>query len=63
MTSDQENAIINTLRYFEATNAIIFCATRVENNHMTSRLTNRGISAVALSGDLSQNERNLAYRQ
>ena len=60
--SDQENAIINTLRYFEATNAIIFCATRVAVNHMTSRLTNRGISAVALSGDLSQNERNLALQ-
>ena len=28
--SDQENAIINTLRYFEATNAIIFCATRLQ---------------------------------
>ena len=60
--SDQENAIINTLRYYEATNAIIFCATRVAVNHMTSRLTNRGISAVALSGELSQNERNMALQ-
>ena len=60
--SDQENAIINTLRYYEATNAIIFCATRIAVNHMTSRLTNRGISAVALSGELSQNERNMALQ-
>jgi ATP-dependent RNA helicase DeaD len=60
--SDQENAIINTLRYYEATNAIVFCATRVAVNHMTSRLTNRGISAVALSGELSQNERNMALQ-
>jgi ATP-dependent RNA helicase DeaD len=29
---------------------------------MTSRLTNRGISAVALSGELSQNERNMALQ-
>jgi ATP-dependent RNA helicase DeaD len=60
--SDQENAIINTLRYYEATNAIIFCGTRIAVNHMTSRLTNRGISAVALSGELSQNERNMALQ-
>ena len=60
--SDQENAIINTLRYYEAANAIIFCATRIAVNHMTSRLTNRGISAVALSGELSQNERNMALQ-
>ena len=60
--SDQENAIINTLRYYEATNAIVFCGTRIAVNHMTSRLTNRGISAVALSGELSQNERNMALQ-
>ena len=62
VSSDQENAIINTLRYYEATNSIIFCATRMAVNHMTSRLTNRGISAVALSGELSQNERNMALQ-
>ena len=62
VSSDQENSIINTLRYYEATNSIIFCATRMAVNHMTSRLTNRGISAVALSGELSQNERNMALQ-
>ncbi len=62
VSSDQENAIINTLRYYEATNSIIFCGTRIAVNHMTSRLTNRGISAVALSGELSQNERNMALQ-
>ena len=62
VSSDQENAIINTLRYYEATNSIIFCATRIAVNHMTSRLTNRGISAVALSGELNQNERNMALQ-
>ncbi len=62
VSSDQENAIINTLRYYEAANSIIFCATRMAVNHMTSRLTNRGISAVALSGELSQKERNMALQ-
>lgn len=60
--SDRENAIINLLRYHDANNAIIFCATRVEVNRLTSRLTNRGFSVVALSGELSQNERSHALQ-
>jgi ATP-dependent RNA helicase DeaD len=60
--SDRENAIINLLRYHNAKNAIIFCGTRVEVNHLTSRLTNRGFSVVALSGELSQAERSHALQ-
>ncbi len=60
--SDRENAIINLLRFHEAKNAIIFCATRSAVNHLTSRLTNRGFSVVALSGELSQNERSHALQ-
>jgi ATP-dependent RNA helicase DeaD len=59
---DQENAIINVLRYFEAKNALVFCGTRATVNHMTSRFTNRGLSVVALSGELSQNERSHALQ-
>ena len=59
---DRENAIINTLRYFEAKNALVFCATRAAVNRMTSRLNNRGFSVVALSGELSQNERTHALQ-
>ncbi len=59
---DQENAIINVLRYFEAKNALVFCATRATVNHMTSRFNNRGLSVVALSGELSQNERSHALQ-
>lgn len=60
--SDRENAIINLLRYHDAKNAIIFCGTRVEVTHLTSRLTNRGFSVVALSGELSQTERSHALQ-
>lgn len=60
--NDRENAIINVLRYYEAKNAIVFCATRATVNHMTSRFTNRGFSVVALSGELSQNERTHALQ-
>ena len=60
--NDQEHAIINVLRYFEAKNAIVFCGTRATVNHMTSRFNNRGLSVVALSGELSQNERSHALQ-
>jgi ATP-dependent RNA helicase DeaD len=60
--NDRENAIINLLRFHEAKNTLIFCATRATVNHMTSRLNNRGFSVVALSGELSQNERTHALQ-
>jgi ATP-dependent RNA helicase DeaD len=60
--NDRENAIINVLRYFEAGTALVFCATRAAVNHMTARFNNRGFSVVALSGELSQNERTHALQ-
>ncbi|WP_372602748.1 DEAD/DEAH box helicase [Actibacterium sp.] len=59
---DGENAIINVLRYYEAPNAIVFCNTRVMVNRLTTRLSNRGFSVVALSGELSQSERSHALQ-
>ncbi len=59
---DAENAIINVLRYFEAPNAIVFCNTRAMVSRMTTRLSNRGFSVVALSGELSQAERSHALQ-
>ncbi|MCK3776066.1 DEAD/DEAH box helicase [Ensifer sesbaniae] len=60
--NDRENAIINVLRYYEARNAIVFCSTRAAVNHLTARFNNRGFSVVALSGELSQNERTHALQ-
>ncbi|MFB2601163.1 DEAD/DEAH box helicase [Rhizobium phaseoli] len=60
--SDRENAIINVLRYYEATNAIVFCSTRAAVNHLTARFNNRNFSVVALSGELTQNERSQALQ-
>lgn len=60
--TDQENAIINVLRFYDAKNAIVFCDTRVAVNRMTSRFNNRGFSVVSLSGELSQNERSHALQ-
>lgn len=60
--SDRENAIINVLRYYEAKSAIVFCATRMGVNRMTTKFTNRGFSVVALSGELSQSQRTHALQ-
>ena len=60
--SDAENAIINVLRYYEAPNAIVFANTRAMVNRLTTRLSNRGFSVVALSGELSQSERTHALQ-
>ena len=59
---DSENAIINVLRYYEAPNAIVFANTRAMVNRLTTRLSNRGFSVVALSGELSQAERSHALQ-
>ncbi len=60
--SDQEKAIVNVLRYYNAETAIVFCATRAAVNRLTSRFSNRGFSVVALSGELSQAERSNALQ-
>lgn len=59
---ERENAIINVLRFYEAKNALVFCNTRATVNHMVARFNNRGFSVVALSGELSQNERTHALQ-
>lgn len=59
---DAENAIINVLRFYEAPNAIVFANTRAMVGRLTTRLSNRGFSVVALSGELSQSERTHALQ-
>ena len=54
---DNENAIMNALRYYDVDNALVFCGTRANVNHLTSRLNNRGFSVVSMSGELSQSNR------
>lgn len=59
---DRENAIVNILRFNDAQRAIVFCATREGVSRLASKLGNRGFSAVALSGELSQKERSHALQ-
>ncbi|NIJ20548.1 ATP-dependent RNA helicase DeaD [Sphingomonas naasensis] len=60
--SDTEHAVINLLRFHEAETAILFCATRDNVRHLHATLVERGFSAVALSGEHSQSERNHALQ-
>ena len=59
---DREHAIFNLLRFYEARSAIVFCKTRVAVNHLLARMGNRGFQVVALSGELSQQERTHALQ-
>lgn len=57
-----EHAVVNLLRWFDAPGAIVFCNTRESVRHLQATLQERGFTAVALSGELSQSERNRALQ-
>jgi ATP-dependent RNA helicase DeaD len=59
---DVEHAVVNVLRLHEARAALVFCSTREAVNRYHARLAERGFSAVALSGELTQNERTQALQ-
>jgi ATP-dependent RNA helicase DeaD len=59
---DTEHAVVNLLRYYDPSGALVFCNTREAVRHLHAILTERGFSTVALSGELSQNERNQALQ-
>lgn len=59
---DVENAVVNTLRFHESRATLVFCATREAVKRLHARLLDRGFSAVALSGELTQAERTSALQ-
>jgi len=56
--NETEHAVVNLLRFVEAQTTIVFCNTRESVRHLHATLLERGFSAVLLSGELSQHERN-----
>ena len=56
------SAVVNLLRASDSPSALVFCNTRNAVRHMESMLLERGFSAVSLSGELSQSERNHALQ-
>ncbi|MFC3704797.1 DEAD/DEAH box helicase [Devosia honganensis] len=59
---DRENAVINTLLWYEDTNTIVFASTREAVKRLSARLHNRGFAVVTLSGELTQSERTNALQ-
>jgi ATP-dependent RNA helicase DeaD len=59
---DVEHAVVNVLRFFESPGALVFCNTRNAVRHLQATLSERGFSVVALSGELTQNERTQALQ-
>ena len=55
-----EKAVVNLLRFHDATTSIVFCGTREGVKRLTGALLERGFSVVALSGEMGQGERNEA---
>jgi ATP-dependent RNA helicase DeaD len=60
--NERDHAIVNVLRYFESPGALVFCSTREAVRHLHASLLERGFSAVALSGELTQKERTHALQ-
>ena len=60
--ADVEHAVVNVLRFFESPGALVFCNTRQAVRHLQAMLLERGFSVVALSGELTQNERTQALQ-
>ena len=59
---ERDLAVVNLLRYHDAPGALVFCATRDGVTHLAANLSERGFSVAALSGELSQRERNQALQ-
>ena len=57
-----EAAVVNLLRFMDPPSALVFCSTRQTVRHLEAILRERGFAAVALSGELSQHERNQALQ-
>ena len=60
--TETEHAVVNLLRFYDSPTAMVFCGTREAVNHLQASLQERGFGVVALSGELSQAERNRALQ-
>ncbi len=59
---ERDLAVVNLLRYYDAPGALVFCATRDGVTRLAANLSERGFAVAALSGELSQRERNQALQ-
>jgi ATP-dependent RNA helicase DeaD len=59
---ERDLAVVNLLRFHDAHGALVFCGTRDGVTHLAANLSERGFAVAALSGELSQRERNQALQ-
>jgi ATP-dependent RNA helicase DeaD len=59
---ETEQALVNVLRFYEMRAVLVFCSTREAVRRLHASLETRGFAAVALSGELSQNDRTNALQ-
>jgi len=59
---DNVHTVVNVLRHVDSPAALVFCNTRDGVRHLHAALVERGFSAVSLSGEFSQAERNHALQ-
>ncbi len=59
---ERDLAVVNLLRFHDAVGALVFCATRDGVTRLAANLAERGFAVAALSGELSQRERNQALQ-
>jgi ATP-dependent RNA helicase DeaD len=59
---EREHAIVNVLRALEPESALVFRGTREAVQHTAASLGERGFEVVAISGELTQAERNRALK-
>ncbi len=59
---DTVHAVVNVVRFVDSPATLVFCATRDGVRHLHAAMVERGFSAVSLSGELGQNERNHALQ-
>ena len=62
MPNEIEKAVVNTLRFYEAPSALVFCNTRDSVRHLQEALLARGFGSVSLSGEMGQRERSDALQ-
>jgi len=59
---ERDHAIVNVLRALDPASALVFRARREQVTHTAAALSERGFVAVAISGELTQAERNRALK-
>jgi ATP-dependent RNA helicase DeaD len=59
---ERDRAVVNLLRYHDVPGALVFCATRDGVTRLAAELNERGFAVAALSGELTQRERNMALQ-